>query len=283
MVYKMRNVRGQTTDTNWPLDLRHPEPPTQNIEEPFFRGATISAHLRRRLLAVENQLLSLSKRKKLIISYLLVRLGESKMKNLSGYFVGQLIIIILLCSAGIPLTVCEELKSGNATIDLGDGYSASFVLPDIGKSYIVENAHIRGRSENESFKPYGFTISSCGIMLVDVGMYVYSNPQLISIPEAGINDSVLPGVTGPRVIIPRNISYAPGYVGYDLQINATELNARNPMAGFFLCYPGSWKELNDFKGIVEVIGETSVFPASDDSMKVFNFLVESIKISGPGI
>ncbi len=40
----------------------------------------------------------------------------------------------MLFAVSISIAACEELKAGNANFDLGDGYKASFVLPDIGKA-----------------------------------------------------------------------------------------------------------------------------------------------------
>ncbi|MCX6013474.1 MAG: hypothetical protein NTV30_08740 [Chloroflexi bacterium] len=52
----------------------------------------------------------------------------------------QWIVILLLFAATTSIAACEELKAGNANFDLGDGYKVSFVLPDIGKSYMIEDA-----------------------------------------------------------------------------------------------------------------------------------------------
>lgn len=204
------------------------------------------------------------------------------MKGAFRCFIGKWAAILLLCSACISIAVCEELKAGKATVDLGDGYKASFVLPDIEKSYVAEDAYAEGTTGNDLFKPYGFIISSGGVDLAQVIMYVYSSPQLMSVPEAGIEDSVVPEAMGPRVTTPKTISGAPGYVGYDLQIGATGTDTSDAMTGFFTCYPGARQESGDLKGIIEVKGETSGFPASADCLKVFNSIVDSIKISGPG-
>lgn len=205
------------------------------------------------------------------------------MKGAFGCFIGQWVAILLLCSACISIAVCEELKAGKATVDLGDGYTASFVLPDIGKSYVVEDAYAEGTTGMDWYKPYGFTISSGDMDLGQVLMHVYSSPQVLYVPEAGIEDSAVPKAMGPRVITPRTISGAPGYVGYDLQIGATGTDTSNAMTGFFRCYPGARQESGDLKGIIEVSGETGDFPASAESLEVFNSIMDSIRISGSGI
>jgi hypothetical protein len=195
----------------------------------------------------------------------------------------QWIVILLLLAASTSITACEELKAGNANVDLGDGYKASFVLPDIGKPYVVEDAYAEGTTGNEIFKPYGFIISSDGDDLAQVTMYVYSSPQSIYVPEASIKKSAAPDAMGPEVRTPKTISSAPGYVGYILQIGATGTDTSNAMGGFFRCFPGARKESGDLKGIFEVSGETSGLSASAQSLQVFNSMVDSIKISGPGI
>ncbi len=53
----------------------------------------------------------------------------------------------MLFAVSISIAACEELKAGNANFDLGDGYKASFVLPDIGKPYVVEDAYTAHTSQ----------------------------------------------------------------------------------------------------------------------------------------
>ncbi len=192
----------------------------------------------------------------------------------------------MLFAVSISIAACEELKAGNANFDLGDGYKASFVLPDIGKPYVVEDAYT-AHTNTGLFTPYGFTISSDGIELASLKMYVYSSPQLYPAPKASTEASTIPEVLGPRIITPETISGALGYVGYDLQIGATGTDTNNAMTGFFRCFPGAQSELviskESLKGTVEVSGETSGLPASVLSLQVFNSMVDSIKVSGPGI
>lgn len=193
--------------------------------------------------------------------------------------------IIVLFVASTSIAVCSEMEAGNATFDLGDGYKASFELPDIGNEYVLDYAYEGGISENEllKLKAYGFTISSGDAHLATLTMYVYSSPQYEYMPEAGVENSVMPDAMGPRIMIPKTISGAPGYVGYDLQVGETGTDTSNAMTGFFKCFPGSWQESSDLKGLIEVSGETGDFPATAQSLQVFNSLVDSIKISGPGI
>lgn len=193
----------------------------------------------------------------------------------------QWIVILLLFAASTSIAACVELKAGNANVDLGDGYKASFVLPNIGKPYDVEiypHGDVGG-----IFKSYGFSISSKGEELAKASMNVYSSPQIQYVREAGLKDSSTPDAMGPEVIIPKTISSSPGYVGYILQIGATGTDTSNAMGGFFRCFPGARKESDRLKGMFEVSGETGGFPSSAQSLQVFNSMVDSIKISGPSI
>jgi hypothetical protein len=205
-----------------------------------------------------------------------------KMKSIK-----QLVVILLLFAASISGATCAELHAGNAKFDLGDGYIASFVLPDIGTPYVLDYAYTGGISENVLLKAYGFTISSNGADLASLTMDVWVNQQFQPIPKASTEASLVPETFGPRIITPKTISVAPGYVGYDLQIGATGTDKINAMTGFFTCFPGA-RTVSDSQGkhlvgIIEVNGETSGLQASVQSLKVFNPLVDSIKISGPGI
>lgn len=189
----------------------------------------------------------------------------------------------MLFAASISIVACEDLEAGEATFDMGDGYEASFMLPDIGNPYVLDYLFVDGIAENKLFKGYGFIISSNGTDLASVSVNVWTNPQPQHIPTAGTEDSLVPDTLGPRIIKPKTISGALGYVGYDLQVGATGTDTANAITGFFRCFPGAYNESDDLKGKVEVVGETGEFPASDQSLKVFNSLVDSIKITGPGI
>lgn len=202
----------------------------------------------------------------------------------------QWIVILLLFAADTSIAECEELNAGNAIFDLGDGYKASFVLPDIGTYYVLDYAYADGITENEllKYKAYGFTISSSdGIDLASMTMNVFSSPQFQPIPKARTEDSALPDAMGPRIIVPKTISGSPGYIGYDLQVGATGTDTSNAMTGFFRCFPGARKVSDslgeNLESRIEVYGEVGEFPASAQSLKVFNSMADSIKISGPGI
>jgi hypothetical protein len=189
---------------------------------------------------------------------------------------------LLLPLAFSAPAACEELEAGNASFDMGDGYTASFMFPDIGKPCTVQDAYDENISENPLFKPYGFTISSEDSYLVLVEMYVYPSPQPQYIPQAGTEDSLVPDQVGPRITKHKTISDAPGYVSYDLQVDATGTDTSNAMAAFFRCFPGA-TDSDGMKGMIEISGQTGENPASAQSLQVFNSLVDSIQITGPGI
>lgn len=166
----------------------------------------------------------------------------------------QWIMILLIFAASTSIAACVELNSGNANIDLGDGY-----------------------------EPYGFEIYSDDVYLASMKMYVYSSPQFQYVREAGLEKSPMPDIEGPQVITPKTISGSPGYVGYILPIGATGTDTGKVMAGFFKCFPGALEVSGDLKGIIEVSGETGGLQASAQSLQVFNSMVDSLTISGPGI
>jgi len=182
----------------------------------------------------------------------------------------------------IPIAACQEQRIAKSEFDLGDGYKASFKLPDI--SYVLDYAYAGRISENTTFKAYGFTVSSSdGKLLATVKMFVYYEAQLQYLLKTGVEESALPGTMGPRVIINKTISDAPGYVGYDLPVGATGTDTTDAMTAFFKCFPGAYEGSGGLEGLFEVSGETSEIPASSESLQVLNSLVDSITISGPGI
>jgi hypothetical protein len=198
----------------------------------------------------------------------------------------QWVVILLLLASCTSIAACEELKAGNANVDLGDGYKASFVLPDIGKPYNVEIYPV-STIDILKFKTYGFSISSEGEELAKASMNVYSSPQLNPVPKARTEAAFMPEILGQRVVISKTIAGAPGYVGYDLQKDASGTDISNAATGFFRYFPGA-RKVSDTLGeslesIYEVYGETGGLPSSAQSLQVFNSMVDSIKISGPSI
>lgn len=185
----------------------------------------------------------------------------------------------MLFATSTSIAACVELNAGNANIDLGDGHKASFVLPDIGMPYVIDAYPIG----NLMGKSYGFSIYAEEEELAKVSMYVYSSPQQSPIPKARTEDPVMPDIMGPRVYTPKTIDGAIGYVGYDLQKGASSLDTSNAMTGFFRYFPGARKVSDSLESTIEVSGEAGGFPSSVQSLQVFNSLVDSIKISGPGI
>jgi len=198
----------------------------------------------------------------------------------------QWIMILLLFAASTSIAACEELMAGSANVDLGDGYKASFVLPDIGKPYNVE-VYPPSVTDIMKLKSYGFSISSDGKELAKASMYLYPGPQSKPVPKASTEPSIMPEIMGQRVITLKTISDAPGYVGYDQNKDASGTDISNAVTGFFRFFPGARKVSDAFgenlESTVEVSGETGELPASAQSLKVFNSIVDSIKISGPSI
>lgn len=198
----------------------------------------------------------------------------------------QWIAILLLFAASTSIAACEELKAGKANIDLGDGYKASFVLPDIGKPFNVE---VYPPSINDIMKQksYGFSISSDGKELAKASMYVYHSMQSNPVPKARTDPSIMPEIMGQRIVKPKTISDVLGYVGYDQNKDASGTDTSNAVTGFFRFFPGA-RKVSDANGerlesTIEVSGETGEAPASAQSLQVFNSLADSIEISGPSI
>jgi hypothetical protein len=193
-------------------------------------------------------------------------------------------MILLLIACLSPVTGVQT-DAGKATFDLGDGYRASFELPNIGNSYELDYAYDDKVAKNEIMKynEYGFMISSKGNDLATVTMKVYSDPQIEYLPKPHTEPSFAPDTVGPRIITPKTIGGSLGYIGYDLPAGGTGTDISKAISCFFKYYPGSWEELGDVKGLFEVYGETSGLPSSAESVKVINSLINSIKITGPGI
>jgi len=195
-------------------------------------------------------------------------------------------LLIFLSAAGTSEEILKNVKPGAVTLDLGDRYEVSFRLPDIENAYNVE-AYPVGTSDILKLKSYGFSISVGDEELAKMSMYVYSSPMLNPVPKASTEGSVMPEIMGPRIIMPKTIDNAVGFIGYDLQKGATGTNTDNAITGFFSYYPGA-RKVSDALGdslecLIEISGETGGFPASSQSLQVFNSIVNSIHLSGPGL
>jgi hypothetical protein len=70
-------------------------------------------------------------------------------------------------------------------------------------------------------------------------------------------------------------------------MGSTGTDTSKAVTGFFRCFPGARKVYDAFgdslEGSIEITGEISELPASAQSLQVFNSLVDSLKITGPGI
>lgn len=185
----------------------------------------------------------------------------------------QLIEVLLLCAVSISIAAAsEEMKPGKEAVGFGDGYVAEFVLPDIGKSYQLEASYDNGEPINS------FSILADGKQLISFYM------QRIRGRITGLDGGVFEySVLGPMIIMPKTISDAPGRVVIDLKAGKTALNTSNIELAYFQFYPGAKKESDGWKdgNFVEVSTE-SPHP-SPQALQVLESMLESIKVSGPGI
>ncbi len=202
----------------------------------------------------------------------------------------QWLVMLLFFVASTSNGACVEQEAGEAKFDLGDGYEATFVLPDIGKLYDVEVSQF-SLNDILNSKSGNIWISSNDTELSEVSMSIYPSPLLNPVPKASTEPESPASKSvglGTRVKNPKTISGAPGYVGYDLPIGAIGTDTGNAITGFFRCFPGARKVSNALGGenlesSIEIAGESGGFPSSAQSLQVFNSLVDSLEITGPGI
>jgi hypothetical protein len=179
----------------------------------------------------------------------------------------------------------KNVNPGTTNLDLGDGYKASLKLPDIGALYEIEIYQV---NTNDILKnmTYGFSISAESKELAKASIYVFQTTQSYPTPKSRQEDSIMPEIMGPRIVTAKTIDNSPGFVGYDLNKGETT-DTNNAADGFFHYYPRT-RRVSDvlgtsLEGKIEVTGESGGFPSSAQSRQVFNSIVDSIHISGPGI
>jgi hypothetical protein len=181
----------------------------------------------------------------------------------------QLIVILLLFAASISTAACVELKAGNVNIDFGDGYKASFTLPNTVSAYDIKTdtqyhvVSVNAADNEDTFLEIQLTVAS------------QSYPH--SIPAAGRSDS---GLT----YLPRSIDGATGCVIYAYPENNPGTNPDEANGAVFKYYPGATapKATADgieVEGIYEVYADT-LGSSGPTTISVFDSILNSIHVTG---
>lgn len=174
----------------------------------------------------------------------------------------------------------QNVKPGNINVDLGDGYKASFNLPNAINAYDVETDS--GYSDVLKFTNYNVYIKEAGSDkdFLDITLRVSSEPQLDYIPKEAAGRQEIKGI-GPEVRIPRSIDGANGYVfyGYPEGNAGTNINEANGAA--FHYYPKAIANGEDLKSIYEVFADTHGAALTDPrAIIVFQSILDSIHVLG---
>jgi hypothetical protein len=190
-------------------------------------------------------------------------------------------IFVALLIVGVSQgTLLQNVKPGNVNIDLGDGYKASFNLPNAAKAYDVETDS--GYSDILKFTDYNIYIREAGSDedFLSVVLRVFSEPQLDYITKEASGRTEIEGI-GTEVRIPRSIDGANGYVfyGYPEGNAGTNINEANGAA--FHYYPKAIVDGDDLKSIYEVLADTYGAALTDPrAITVFQSILDSIHVSG---
>ena len=122
-----------------------------------------------------------------------------------------MIVLIIGVAQGTMMT---NVNPGKMNVDLGDGYKASFTLPNTGSAYDVETvSSYSDILKSHSYEVYVNAAGSNDSFLM-VRLLVESESTPYFIPKAGRGtDLKIPGV-GPSVNIPQSIDGFDGYVYY---------------------------------------------------------------------
>jgi hypothetical protein len=192
----------------------------------------------------------------------------------------------------LPLATCEQtlksVKPGPVTLDLGDGYTASFTLGNTEQKYDIEISTPSINQMIPEYKHYAFYIYPTGSedQLGYVSMTVSSKgPMSSPLPVDRREEDTGDGNfgLGARVVIAKTIDGSIGYVGYDWQTGKPVTDEKDAISAFFHYYPGARKTSSGIEGNVDVIGEPGILDKFPRSLPIFQALIDTLKIRGPAI
>jgi hypothetical protein len=183
----------------------------------------------------------------------------------------------------IPSVACEQssesIKSGPVTINLGDGYTASFVLGSSENAYDI----IPG-TPSTSFgnKYFGFQIYPAGSDkedLVEATMIISPSAQSWPTPTARREpDNSVGGILGVREVTPMTIDGSMGYVGYDWMTGNPATDINEAMGAFLHYFPRAQKTSDGIASYFDVTVETG--NNYSQSLPVFQDLLNTLQIKG---
>jgi hypothetical protein len=202
----------------------------------------------------------------------------------------RIIALLVALIVLLPLATCEQtlksVKPGTVTLDLGDGYTASFTLGNTEQKYDIEVSTPSINQMIPEYKNYAFYIYPTGSedQLGYVSMTVSSKgymsyPLPVDRREEDTGDGNF-GL-GARVVTAKTIDGSIGYVGYDWQTGKPVTDVKDAISAFFHYYPGARKTSSGIESNVDVIGEAGIFDKFPRSLPIFQALIDTLKIGGP--
>ncbi|MCJ7445015.1 MAG: hypothetical protein MUO26_10905 [Methanotrichaceae archaeon] len=149
-----------------------------------------------------------------------------------------LAILLALSSIGACQQIIKNLEPGHVTIDLGEGYNASFDLANSEKTYDVEVKEPEFGDILLTTKSYGFIIYTAGgnEELTEITLNIYSTPKKRPVPKPSREDREF-GPLGIRAITPKITDGTTGFVGIDWPKGNTSTNINDVVDAFFYYYP----------------------------------------------
>jgi hypothetical protein len=186
----------------------------------------------------------------------------------------------------VHLAACEQtlksVKPGPVTIDLGDGYTASFTLENTEKTYDI---FVSTPSTSDILKTryYGFQIFPDGgdDDLVEATMIISLSAQPWPMPKSRREpDNAIMGIMGIREVTPMTIDGSIGYVGYDWKTGDPATDTKDAINAFFHYFPGAQKISDGIESYIYVTVETNMFDKYPRSLPVFQALLNTLQIKG---
>ena len=196
------------------------------------------------------------------------------------------LMLLVVLSPALCTQIMNGVKPGSATVDLGDGYKASFILGNSEEAYDIDvwepsvtNARMG------SYTTYTFQISPVGdtenSTVARVDLVVPRDSITIDMPEAKT-------VADCLIEVPATIDDSIGYVLYDVPLFDPAIGINNTAAinnatdVSFHYFPGARK---NGEGL-EVYADIHVWHQLGNSTRylpIFQALLDTLHVNGPSI
>jgi hypothetical protein len=180
-----------------------------------------------------------------------------------------LLLVALLVVGTAEGALLKDIKPGKVNVDLGDGYKASFTLPNTVSAYDIKT--------DSQYHVVSVNAAGSEDSFLEIQLTVASQPYPHSIPATGRSSSGLK-------YLPMSIDGANGCVIYAYSEDNPGTNPDEANGAVFKYYPGATApkatpDGTEVEGIYEVYADT-LGSSGPTTISVFDSILNSIHVTG---